>query len=271
MTARRNYKLALENLSDSDRELTTIVEANIASDSSEKESLALHNTDSDRELTTTVEGNIANDSYSSQVRNRPSAVQRSNQSSAQDSISRQNSASIGSAQDSFQDSFQDSLQRATIGDRNSLANETTFACDNIGGVPTTIASTTRGDIPLLNWDSSYFTSTTYTPQQRCEITASRFEKGYQNGLKYLTTGMQNGLDVICMTSTNGGSCEEVLLTLKPEDDPQQTLLALFNTRTGSSSQPLNESSANARQFIDLEKYLETASTTVAPDSNQPMF
>lgn len=141
----------------------------------------------------------------------------------------------------------------------SISRETAFTCGNVDGVPTTIASNIRGDIAIISWDSDYLSSTAYTPQQRCETVATRLNKGYQNELKYLTTGVQNGLNVICMTSTNEGSCEEVLLILRPGDDPQQTLQALFNTRTTSSSASLYQSSSDSR-FIDLEKYLEIAPT-----------
>ena len=221
--ARRHYKLALENLSDSNNQLTTTVEENIASNSFEDES------------SLDIIGDLpSNENTGANSTDRIDAAHGINEG-------------VGSSQ-------------RIIGNNNSLSEETTFTCGAVDGVPTTIASTMRGDIAFINWNSDYFSSTGYTPQQRCETVANRLKRGYQNGLKYLTTGIKNGLNVICMTSTIGGDCQEVLLTPKPEDDPQQTLQALFNIRTGGSSQALNEDSLGSREFIDFEKYLETAPT-----------
>ena len=103
--------------------------------------------------------------------------------------------------------------------RPSEAENRRFFCDtdnhhSLGNVPSTIARTTRGDIPIINWVSERTNG--WTPERRCELVSQRFQRYYDNGtLKYIRTGNINNHPVICVASSKGGDCLErdVLLTL----------------------------------------------------------
>jgi len=49
----------------------------------------------------------------------------------------------------------------------SAAKTTKFFCGSSNGVPVTVARTSRGDIPVIRWLSTYFSATNYAPVRRC--------------------------------------------------------------------------------------------------------
>ncbi|MBO0351983.1 COP23 domain-containing protein [Phormidium pseudopriestleyi FRX01] len=117
---------------------------------------------------------------------------------------------------------------------DSLPRGTDYSCDLTQNPPATIARTSKGDIPVIRWKSTFFEGSGYTPENRCMEVSERFQTYYQTGLlHYLTTGVQNNQDIICVTRTNGGNCSGLLLTLEPGDDPEQVLNDLVdpNVRT----------------------------------------
>jgi Circadian oscillating protein COP23 len=64
----------------------------------------------------------------------------------------------------------------------------------------------------------------YSKQERCHIITQRFQEAYSKGsLAYMTDGFMNGQKVICGTSSQGGSCEKLLLTLRPEDNAKDMI------------------------------------------------
>ncbi|NEP57848.1 MAG: hypothetical protein F6K31_12625 [Symploca sp. SIO2G7] len=148
----------------------------------------------------------------------------------------------------------------TVTSQPSQAQNTQFYCGVSTGVPTTIASTPRGNVPVIRWVSNYFSGSGYNPQSRCQEVSSRFQTYYNNGtLSYITTGIMNGLPVICVSSTNGGPCSGLLFTLKKGQNASRTLQQLFDVRTAAAG-PLYESSTGGSNkiYIDVENYLNQA-------------
>ena len=138
----------------------------------------------------------------------------------------------------------------------SQAQNTTFFCDTSNGVPTTIAQTPRGKVPVIRWVSSHFSSSGYNPQRRCEEVSGRFQTYYSQGtLNFVTKGRMNGQNVVCVASTNGGPCNGLLFTLKPGENSSTVVQRLFDVRSGASG-PLNESTE--RYYLDMNNYLNTA-------------
>jgi hypothetical protein len=134
---------------------------------------------------------------------------------------------------------------------------TSFVCGVSNGTPATLARTQRGDVPVIRWASNYFSGSGWTPERRCEEVSQRFQSYYDNGtLKYLTTGIMNGLPVICTAIQEGGACQDLLLTLRQDANPGQALQQLLAVRSRASSGPLSQSSE--RVYIDVEDYLQTA-------------
>ncbi len=151
---------------------------------------------------------------------------------------------------------------ATISQPSS-AKATTFFCGTSKGAPVTVASTSRGDIPIIRWISNYFSGTNYNPQRRCKEVSNKFQIYYDNGmLNYLTTGRINRQPVVCVAKSLGSGCSEVLLTLEPKDNPNRVLQELLNLRVRAASAPITRGgpqvSEQAPVYVDLNEYLNTA-------------
>ena len=144
------------------------------------------------------------------------------------------------------------------------ANGTTFVCGTSNGKPTTLARTPEGDVvPVIHWVSDYFSGSGYDPQTRCEIVSNKFQEYYNRGtLNFLTTGRENGYDVVCVAELNGGACTGTLFTLKQGSNPGQTLQRLIAIRARNSG-PLNES--YSRVYIDMNEYLTNATASENSD------
>ncbi len=115
-----------------------------------------------------------------------------------------------------------------------------FFCAIRNGIPTTIARTSRGYVSLIIWSNNYFSSSGYSPQQRCKEVSARFDRFYKNGtLNYLMAGKINGFPVVCVTTHLGGDCKEILFTLKPGSSPELALRHLLDYRRMATGDPLD--------------------------------
>jgi hypothetical protein len=125
--------------------------------------------------------------------------------------------------------------------------EDVFFCDkdkNKGNHPTTFARTSRGNIPIIRWVDKSFPDP-WTPQKRCEEISIKLQRFYDNGtLKYLKAGTFNGQPVLCIVDYKGGSCrtDGVLVTLKPEADPQLTIGRIMDRRELAKGRPIDQAS-----------------------------
>ncbi|MGC9502435.1 COP23 domain-containing protein [Baaleninema sp.] len=130
-----------------------------------------------------------------------------------------------------------------------------FSCGTSNGYPATVAHTRSGTaVPVIVWESSYFESSGYTPEVRCDLVSERFETYYQDGsLNQLRGGYMNNQPVVC-TSNAAGGCDRLLFTLKPGTDPNQALLDLTNVRTRAAS-ALYESVDGSSSYIDFNQLL----------------
>lgn len=152
----------------------------------------------------------------------------------------------------------------------SNAQSTTFYCGRSNSVPTTIARTSRGNVPVIRWNSGYFSGSGWNPQRRCQQVSARFQEYYDNGtLKYITTGRMNRQSVVCVASRKGSDCTSLLFTLKPGSNPGQTLGRLLNYRALAAGNALNESSGQ-RLYINMEEYINTAPIEVE-SSGKPIL
>ena len=149
---------------------------------------------------------------------------------------------------------------ATACSQKQPTDTTTFFCGSSkDGVPTTFVQTTRGKISMIRWVSSYFTPSGYEPQRRCDQVSSRFQ-AYQNQgiLNFITTGLEQRQEVICVSNDNGGPCSGLLFTLKPGESASRVIQGLFDIgRYGLN--PIQQSSdSSERVYIDIKTFLETA-------------
>lgn len=124
-------------------------------------------------------------------------------------------------------------------------------------VPTTYAWTRRGKIAVVRWQSRL---SDYSPQRRCEEVSPRFQTAYNNGsLSFITNGTINRQRVICTAREVEGACANLLLTLRPQDEPYSTLEQLNQILNGEIVGPVVQNSKPQVYIqIDIEKFLRSA-------------
>ena len=142
---------------------------------------------------------------------------------------------------------------ATLG-QPSQAQSDKFICSvNKNNIPTTYANTPEGPKPVMRWESTYFPPP-YTPMRRCQEVTERYNKFYAQGiLEYITSGWVNSLPVICAGQTC--NTDTVLLTLKPNQEPDRALQQILANRNGASG-PTVQSSGSGSITISLKSYLD---------------
>jgi len=129
-----------------------------------------------------------------------------------------------------------------------------FICSSDLGTPTTVVVTPGKERPFIRWNTDRFADAGWSAQRRCEAVSQRLQESYDKGsLKFLTTGRMNGLPVICSTDRDGGSCIDLIYTLKPGQNPATTLSNLLQARQGTAG-PISETSR--RVYFSLNSLLQ---------------
>ncbi|MHC5744876.1 MAG: COP23 domain-containing protein [Nostoc sp.] len=125
-----------------------------------------------------------------------------------------------------------------------------FYCDTSGNKPVTVYKNPKGITePWVRWTSNYFKDAGYNKLTRCQEVSQRLETYRRNrDLRFITVGKMNGQNVICTANQVSGRCENLILTLKPNEDGVQALNNLL-----AWHQPLSKS--NRTPYVDLREHL----------------
>lgn len=125
-----------------------------------------------------------------------------------------------------------------------------FYCGTDKGKAATIANhPTRGEITLIIWESDYFIKAGYDPQRRCREVSDKFELFQQTGdLSKIVPGRANNQSVLCAIgslSNYTGNCPNfnILMTLKPRDNPQSMVNQIATLNLKNSVDPLRHSAS----------------------------
>lgn len=144
--------------------------------------------------------------------------------------------------------------------QKSTAATPRFYCGTKDGIPATVARTSRGDVPIIRWVSTYFNAKGYTPETRCMEVSKKFQTFYDNGtLNYITSARVNGQPVVCVAKSPGGGCSDVLFTLEAKDDPNSVVQELFNVRVRDAAAPITRGGSQPTQqpvYINVDEYLK---------------
>ncbi|MEA5533352.1 COP23 domain-containing protein [Crocosphaera sp. XPORK-15E] len=127
----------------------------------------------------------------------------------------------------------------------SYAQSVQFECaTDEKNIPTTYAQTEGGIVQIFKWTSTFF-NPPYTPIQRCQEVAKRLNQFQPD---HLVAGKVNNYQVICAGNDCDPNGSNILLTLKPNQDPAQVLAEIDNTRdaAGGPSMQLGGSSNGQR-------------------------
>ncbi|OCR01067.1 hypothetical protein BCD67_16970 [Oscillatoriales cyanobacterium USR001] len=145
------------------------------------------------------------------------------------------------------------------------ANQLTFFCGTSSGRPATMVRNNRKKTAevIISWTDNSFPPP-WTPQERCEKVSARFQQFYdQKTLEYLKAGKLNGQNVLCVATTIGGPClpNGVLVTLKPDTDPQRTMQRLRNSQGRADGRPVELSGGNdgivyknGEAYLDMRQF-----------------
>lgn len=120
-----------------------------------------------------------------------------------------------------------------------------FKCDTDSAIPTTMYQDSQGSKePWIKWISEHFSDSNWTPMARCQTVSQRLEEYRVDGkLKYVTLGMENNQQIICVASYDNGPCEGIVYTLRPGQDGIAALNNLFAWGSGQENLESNYESA----------------------------
>jgi hypothetical protein len=143
-----------------------------------------------------------------------------------------------------------------ISQPSQARHEAGFYCDTSGNKPVTVYQNHEGITePWIRWTSNYFRNAGYDPLTRCQDVSQRLETYHRNRqLRFVTTGRMNGQNVICTANKFNGDCENLILTLKPSENPTEALKNLFAWYSGGSH---SENGRNRTPYIDVSGRLGT--------------
>jgi hypothetical protein len=133
-----------------------------------------------------------------------------------------------------------------------------FACKQIEGTYNTVAIVNNDDSKpktIIKWVSN--TLKGYPPEERCKSVSERFQTyNDMNELNFITTGVINRQNVICVAKAKKLDCNRELpnqglvFTLKPGQSGKETLKQLIDNKNGDN-EPLLET--RGRTYVDLRK------------------
>jgi len=126
------------------------------------------------------------------------------------------------------------------------------------GTPVTYAQAKGKTVQIFRWTSKYF-EPPYTPVQRCQEVAKRLN---QFQPQVLVAGRVRNYNVICAGESCDSSGSNILLTLKPNQNPAQTLAEIDNTRDGAGGPSYQLGGGNG-QKIKRSNLVTTSNGSVA--------
>ena len=118
----------------------------------------------------------------------------------------------------------------------------------------------KASVSIIAWKSDYIPG--WDAQTRCDTVSPKFHTFYQDSrLDYLTTGVNNGYDIVCAAVEKGQPCQpdDQLFQVKASSDPQAVLKDLTGIIEGKSSEPIYQSSGQ-QIYVPMDKLLEAAPT-----------
>ena len=150
----------------------------------------------------------------------------------------------------------------SLGSINSTQaqSEKGFRCDVSTSIPTTMYHNAQGGKePWIKWISGHFSGSNWTPLSRCQVVSKRLEEYRIKGkLKYVTLGMENQQQIICVASRDNGPCEGIVYTLKPGQDGVAALNNLFAWGSGQQNLDSNYESSSIIPYINVGEKLQQA-------------
>jgi hypothetical protein len=126
------------------------------------------------------------------------------------------------------------------------------------GVPTTVVTTVRGNIPAIRWVKS-FTGRYSSVDQRCNEVSARLDRFNRNGnLKFIRTGNVNSYPVLCVDAgVSGNTCPmtSVLVTLPKGSDASHMLGQMLDLRARAAGKIIQLSGEQLVRYQHGDAYV----------------
>jgi hypothetical protein len=133
-----------------------------------------------------------------------------------------------------------------------------FRCELVRGVPTTLVTTVRGNIPTIRWVKS-FTGRYSSVDQRCNEVSARLDRFNRNGnLKFIRTGNVNSYPVLCVDAgVSGNTCPmtSVLVTLPKGSDASHMLGQMLDLRARAAGKIIQLSGEQLVRYQHGDAYV----------------
>ena len=112
--------------------------------------------------------------------------------------------------------------------QKAFSQSNNFYYREVQGRHITFIKLPDGAVPFIEWDSTYFEDSDYTPKVRATQVTNRLNYFFNqsSGEVYLNHGIMNRQKILCVADYKGGPCTGLLYTLKPLQDPEQVMFKL---------------------------------------------
>lgn len=108
----------------------------------------------------------------------------------------------------------------------STSNAPRFTCQWVDGQPTVFYSPQSQPDRFYPWATPQAMGGGWSPDRRCQEIARRLETYRPQGLVDMTTSVENGYDIVCVTTEQVPGCQ-IVFTVPPGQDPLATRDRVF--------------------------------------------
>lgn len=105
--------------------------------------------------------------------------------------------------------------------------DTRFTCDYVNGEYTVMYNPENQNSNAYPWAIPSALGGGWTPERRCNEITNRLESYRADGLLEMSTGVENGYDTVCVTTSVDPTDCRIVFTVPPGQDPQVTRDLVF--------------------------------------------
>lgn len=148
----------------------------------------------------------------------------------------------------------DNSGSSTGGTPSSTLANTRFSCQTVNGEYTVMYNPESQPGKYYAWAKPGLMGGGWTPDRRCNEISRRLESYRPDGLVEMRTGIENGYNVVCVTTQKVSDCR-IVMTVPQGQDPTATRNRVFENLTiadnGQQTQAVNTFVAGRRSGNDL--------------------
>ena len=149
-----------------------------------------------------------------------------------------------------------------------VSNQPRFSCQYDDGEFVVMYSPESDPDEAYAWATPGEMGGGWTPERRCNAISDRLENYRPDGLLELQTGLENGYNVVCATTTEDSACR-IVFTVPEDQDPIETRDLVFENLAVANSGQDTQGIRTFRENVSTGNILEHLGTEF--DFNLPQF